>query len=127
MRRAVLAVVAAMFLVGCAGQQINTDEVLNLGADIAFYRVVKNHPEHKDDVVKALQTVKGVLAVDGVTYLDLRNTILQYVHGDYAAEMTIVADYVLQDSAVVESLPLLDTYRAELLKRVDRLIVLTQM
>ena len=48
---------AIIFLVvlGCAGQQINNDAVVKLGADLAFVQVLKNNPEKVPQVIAALE------------------------------------------------------------------------
>ena len=111
---------------GCSGKQINTDQVISLGADLAFYEVMKANPQHKADVVKALTEIRTVLAGE-ITYTDLMAEVAKRMPGDYAVEMTLVSDYLLQDSPVIDSLPLLDGYKAELLKRVDRMLLLARL
>ena len=51
---------AIIFLVvlGCAGQQINSDALITLGADLSFVKVLKNNPEKVPQVIKALEEIR---------------------------------------------------------------------
>ncbi len=119
---------AIIFLVvlGCAGQQINNDAVVKLGADLAFVQVLKNNPEKVPQVIAALEEIK-TFAAGEITYNDLVAEIAKRVAGDYALEMTLISDYLLIESPVIDSITIFDGYREELLKRIDRLILLAGM
>jgi hypothetical protein len=126
-RTIALAAIGLLLLVlACAGKQINTDAVLSLGADLAFYEVLKNNPDHKAGVVTALTEIRALLAGE-ITYAALAQEVAARLPGDYAVEMMLVSDYLLQDSAVIESIPLLDAYKGQLVKRVDRLLLLARL
>jgi len=119
---------AVIFLVvlGCAGQQINNDAVVKLGADLAFVEVLKNNPEKVPQVIAALEEIK-TFAAGEITYNDLVAEIAKRVAGDYALEMTLISDYLLIESPVIDSITIFDGYREEFLKRIDRLILLAGM
>lgn len=116
---------AVIFLValGCAGQQINDDAIINLGADLAFVEVLKNNPEKVPQVVTALEEIR-TFAMGEITYNDLVAEIAKHISGDYALEMTLIADYLLVESPIIDSITIFDGYREDLLKRIDRLILL---
>lgn len=119
---------AIIFLVvlGCAGQQINNDAVVKLGADLAFVQVLKNNPEKVPQVVVALEEIR-TFATGEITYNDLAAEIAKRIAGDYALEMTLISDYLLVESPVIDSITIFEGYREELLKRIDRLILLAGM
>ena len=119
---------AIIFLVvlGCAGQQINNGAVVKLGADLAFVQVLKNNPEKVPQVVVALEEIR-TFATGEITYNDLAAEIAKRIAGDYALEMTLISDYLLVESPVIDSITIFEGYREELLKRIDRLILLAGM
>lgn len=119
---------AIIFLVvlGCAGQQINNDAVVKLGADLAFVQVLKNNPEKVPQVIAALEEIR-TFATGEITYNDLAAEIAKRIAGDYALEMTLISDYLLVESPVIDSITIFEGYREELLKRIDRLILLAGM
>ena len=96
---------AIIFLVvlGCAGQQINNDAVVKLGADLAFVQVLKNNPEKVPQVVVALEEIR-TFATGEITYNDLAAEIAKRIAGDYALEMTLISDYLLVESPVIDSI-----------------------
>lgn len=119
---------AIIFLVvlGCAGQQINNGAVVKLGADLAFVQVLKNNPEKVPQVIAALEEIR-TFATGEITYNDLAAEIAKRIAGDYALEMTLISDYLLVESPVIDSITIFEGYREELLKRIDRLILLAGM
>ena len=125
-KKAVFLAVIFLVVLGCAGQQINNGAVVKLGADLAFVQVLKNNPEKVPQVIAALEEIR-TFATGEITYNDLAAEIAKRIAGDYALEMTLIADYLLVESPVIDSITIFEGYREELLKRIDRLILLAGM
>ena len=125
-KKAAFLVVIFLMAIGCAGQQINSDALITLGADLAFVKVLKNNPEKVPQVIKALEEIR-TFATGEITYNDLAAEIAKRITGDYALEMTLISDYLLVESPVIDSITIFDGYREGLLKRIDRLILLAGM
>ena len=125
-KKAVFLAVIFLVVLGCAGQQINNGAVVKLGADLAFVQVLKNNPEKVPQVVVALEEIR-TFATGEITYNDLAAEIAKRIAGDYALEMTLISDYLLVESPVIDSITIFEGYREELLKRIDRLILLAGM
>jgi hypothetical protein len=116
----------SFWISGCSGVQINNDAVLTLGADIAFLEVMKNNPDNVPQVIAILNEIK-TFASEEITYNDLVSEIAGHIGGDYALEVTLISDYLLSESPVIDSIGVFDGYREDFLKRVDRLILLAEM
>ncbi|OQC57070.1 MAG: hypothetical protein BWX51_02051 [Bacteroidetes bacterium ADurb.Bin012] len=125
-KKAVFLAVIFLVVLGCAGQQINNGAVVKLGADLAFVQVLKNNPEKVPQVIAALEEIR-TFATGEITYNDLAAEIAKRIAGDYALEMTLISDYLLVESPVIDSITIFEGYREELLKRIDRLILLAGM
>jgi len=125
-KKAVFLAVIFLVVLGCAGQQINNGAVVKLGADLAFVQVLKNNPEKVPQVIAALEEIR-TFATGEITYNDLAAEIAKRIASDYALEMTLISDYLLVESPVIDSITIFEGYREELLKRIDRLILLAGM
>ena len=125
-KKAVFLAVIFLVVLGCAGQQINNGAVVKLGADLAFVQVLKNNPEKVPQVIAALEEIR-TFATGEITYNDLAAEIAKRIACDYALEMTLISDYLLVESPVIDSITIFEGYREELLKRIDRLILLAGM
>jgi hypothetical protein len=125
-RKAVFLAVIFLAMCGCSGRQISDDAIINLGADLAFVQVLKNNPEKVPQVAAALEEIR-TFALGEITYNDLVAEIAKHISGDYALEMTLISDYLLAESPIIDSIEIFDGYREELLKRIDRLILLAGM
>lgn len=126
LNKAIVVLLTLFWISGCSGVQINNDAVLTLGADIAFLEVMKNNPDNVPQVIAILNEIK-TFASEEITYNDLVSEIAGHIGGDYALEVTLISDYLLSESPVIDSIGIFDGYREDFLKRVDRLILLAEM
>jgi hypothetical protein len=126
LNKAIVVLLTLFWISGCSGVQINNDAVLTLGADIAFLEVMKNNPDNVSQVIAILNDIK-TFASEDITYNDLVSEIASHIGGDYALEATLISDFLLSESPVIDSIGIFDGYREDFLKRVDRLILLAEM
>jgi hypothetical protein len=126
LNKAIVVLLTLFWISGCSGVQINNDAVLTLGADIAFLEVMKNNPDNVPQVIAILNEIK-TFASEDITYNDLVSEIAGHIGGDYALEATLISDFLLSESPVIDSIGIFDGYREDFLKRVDRLILLAEM
>jgi len=113
---------ALLMTIGCAG--INTGVATNVATDAAFVMAMQNNPAYKIPVVAGLQAVKVFLAGD-VTYDALITEISKQFAGQYAYIGVILSGYIETDKPVSTSaISLLDSYKAAVVAKIDRLILL---
>jgi hypothetical protein len=126
MKKTLIAVIlSAVLFMGCAG--MNASVPVNIATDVAFVMVLQNNPSYKAPVVAALQTVRTYL-IGSVTYDDLLLFINKQFGGKYAYVGIILAGYLDTDKPLFETwLPMSETYRAAIIAKIDRLIVLAGM
>lgn len=114
-----------LVLSGCAG--INTGTAVNVASDLAFVAVLQNNPGYKPAVVAALTETKALLQ-GSLTYDDLLLAISQKFGGKYAIYGVILAGYLAEDKPVFETyLPMLDSYKAAVIKKIDRFLLLASV
>ena len=125
MKRLMILVVALGLFIGCAG--LNTSVAVNVATDTAFVMALQNNPTYKPVVTKALQDVK--LFLNGtVTYDDLMLFLAKQFNGKYAYVCVILTGYIDTDKPIFETyLPMLASYKAGIIKKIDRLILLASM
>ena len=110
---------------GCTG--INTSTAVNVASDLAFVAVLQQNPGYKPVVLVALNETKALLQ-GSLTYDDLLLAISSKFAGKYAIYGVILAGYLSEDKPVFETyLPMLDSYKAAVLKKIDRFILLASM
>ncbi len=115
-----------MLCVGCTG--INANVATNIASDVTFATVMKNNPNLKAPVVKALQSTRDYLQTGGVTYDDLLVYISKQFAGQYAYVGVILSGYIETDKPIFQTyLPLLDSYKAAVTAKIDRFLVLAQL
>ena len=119
---------AALMILGLlAGCALNTNVPVNIATDIAFTAVLQNNPTYKAPVIAALTSVKTYLG-GSVTYDDLILFINKQFGGKYIYVGIILADYIATDKPIFETwLPMFDEYKAAIIKKIDRLIILASM
>jgi len=118
---------AALMLItfGCTG--INTSVPINIATDTAFVLALQNNPAYKPVVIKGLTEVKELLT-GSLTYDDLMIAIAQKLPGKYAVIAVILSGYVEQDKPIVQTyLPMLDSYKADVIKKIDKLLLLASL
>lgn len=125
MKKLFVGVLMVLMLFGCAG--MNASVPVNIATDIAFVTVLQNNPSYKVPVVSALQATK-VFLNGKVTYDDLILFINKQFGGKYAYVGVILMSYLDTDKPVFETyLPLLEEYKAGIIKKLDRFIMLAGM
>jgi len=125
MKKIMLVLVMLAMLVGCAG--LNTNVPVNVATDVAFVMVLKNNPSYKPQIVAALNTVKIALG-ESLTYDDLMVMISKQFPEKYAYVGVILSSYVATDKPIFETyLPMLDEYKAGIILKIDRLLLLTEV
>lgn len=115
----------ALFVVvlsGCTG--LNTSTAVNVASDIAFTAVLQNNPGYKPAVLVALNETKALLN-GSITYDNLLLAISQKFGGKYAIYGVILTGYLAEDKPIFETyIPMLDSYKAAVIKKIDRFILL---
>lgn len=127
MKRIMLLMVGLMllFTVGCAG--LNANVAINVATDTAFVMVMQNNPSYKPAVLAGLNTAKTFLA-GNVTYDDLMLMLSKQFDGKYAYVYVILSGYINTDKPVFETvLPMLGSYKAGIIAKIDRLIQLANI
>jgi len=125
MRKVFLAAVGLFFLTACAG--MNASIPVNIATDIAFVEILKNNPSYKAPVIAGLQSVKTVLG-GTVTYDDLIIHVSNVFGGKYAYVAIILTGYIETDTPIFQTnLPLFDAYKADIIKKIDRLLLLAAL
>ena len=126
-RLAVLIIVVGLFLgtigfSGCAGMSGNVP--INIATDVAFVMALDKYPAIKPGVVKGLQATKALLSGQ-LTYDTLMIELLKTFGNEYKYIYIIISGYIAADKPVFESwLNLTDAYKAEIVKKIDRLLLL---
>jgi hypothetical protein len=125
MKKALIVVAMFFILTGCAGLNVNT--AANVATDIAFTQVLLNNPGYKAPVTKGLQEVKTFLQ-GMVTYTDLITQISKSFGGKYAYIGIVIIGYLDTDKPIFETnLTLFDAYKAGVVKKIDRLLLLASI
>lgn len=109
---------------GCTGLNVNT--VTNVATDTAFVMVLQNNPTYKPAVVAALTTVKTYMS-GNVTYTELIAEISKQFPAQYSVVGVILLGYIAADRPVIESIPMLDSYKEAVIKKIDHFLVLASM
>lgn len=111
-------------LMGCS---LNTNVPINIATDIAFTAALQNNPTYKVPVLTALNSVKTYLN-SNITYDDLILYINKQFAGKYIYIGIILADYIATDKPIFETyLPMFEEYKIEIIKKIDRLIILASI
>jgi hypothetical protein len=129
MKRTIFSLFVAVMLIvgviGCTG--FNANQVATTASDVALALVLNNNPQYKPAVVVALKTTKTFLE-GKVTYDDLMVELAKYTGTKYAYIFVIIAADFGGDKPLFETyLPMLDSYKAGLITRIDRWILIASM
>ena len=126
MKKIMIALILSVVLfMGCAG--MNASVPVNVATDTAFVLALQNNPTYKAPVIAGLQRVKAFLT-GAVTYDDLILEISKAFGGKYAYVGIILSGYIDTDKPIFETnLTLFDAYKAGVIKKIDRLILLASM
>ena len=125
MKKVFVVAISLMFLTSCAG--MNASIPINIATDIAFVEILKNNPSYKAPVIAGLQSVKTVLG-GTVTYDDLIIHISKAFGGQYAYVAIILTGYLETDTPIFETnLPLFGAYKEDIIKKIDRLLLLATL
>jgi hypothetical protein len=128
MKKLLAGILMLIVLTGCTGcTGLNANVAMNVATDTAFVMAMQNNPCYKPVVLAGLNTVKTFL--DGsVTYDDLIIMLAKQFEGKYAYIYVILVGYINTDKPLSETvLPMLGSYKAGIIAKVDRLIVLAKM
>ena len=122
MKRIIVSIFLIVSLLGCTG--INTSTTANLATDTAFVLALQNNPTYKTGVLIALQEVKSMLANE-MTYDQLIALIANKFGGKYAPYGIIFTSYLAEDEPLSQTyLNMLDSYKADVIKKIDRFLLL---
>jgi hypothetical protein len=124
MKKLLAVIILAAMITGCTGLNVNT--VTNVATDTAFVFVLQNNPTYKPAVVAALTTIKTYMA-GNVTYTELVAEISKQFPAQYSVVGVILLGYIAADRPVIESIPMLDSYKAAVVKKIDHFLVLASM
>ncbi len=126
MKKNILGVLLALILVtGCTGFNANT--AVTTASDVGLVLVLKNNPQYKAPTLLVLNGVKTFLA-GNVTYDQLVAEISKYAGNDYAYIVAIIMSDLSTDMPLSTSMiPMLDSYKVDLIKRIDHYIMIASM
>ena len=125
MKKLILIAIILGMLFGCTGLKSNV--AVNVATDTAFVMVLQNNPTYKPVIAKALQDVKMFLK-GTVTYDDLMLFLAKQFDGKYAYVCVIITGYIDTDKPIFETyLPMLESYKIDIIKKIDRLILLSSL
>lgn len=125
MKKLFVGIVFLMMVVGCAG--LNTSTTINASTDVAFALFIQNNPNHKAEVVIALNGIKTFLNGE-VTYDDLILEIAKRLPDQYKVVAVILTSYIEDDKPVFETyLPMLDSYKKGVLAKLERFLYLASI
>lgn len=129
MKKTIFSLLVALMLfigvIGCTG--FNANQVATTASDVALAMVLNNNPSYKPAVVTALKTTK-VFLEGKVTYDDLMIELAKYSGEKYAYIFIIIASDFASDKPLFETyLPMLESYKAGLVVRIDRWILIASM
>ncbi|MDD5006355.1 MAG: hypothetical protein PHS33_07675 [Candidatus Omnitrophica bacterium] len=114
-----------VFVTGCTG--LNTTVAVNVATDTAFVLALQNNPSYKAPVIDALNKIKTFLN-GKVTYDDLILEISKQFPDKYAVIAVVLTGYIETDKPVFETyLSMLDSYKSDVIKKIDRLILLANV
>ena len=114
-----------LVLVGCTG--LNANQVVTTASDVGLAMVLKNNPQYKAPTVVALNEIKALLA-GSITYDSLLIELARYAAPEYAYIILILKADLSTDTPVSTSvLPMLDSYKAGIIKRIDNYILIASI
>lgn len=119
----ILVVAISLFgLISCAG--MNASVPVNIATDIAFVMAMEKYPASKPAVVAALKEIKLILSGQ-LTYDALMLELLKQFGDKYRYVYLIITGYIATDKPIFEGwLNLSDAYKADVIKKIDRLLLL---
>lgn len=125
MKKLLAVVFMLVFVTGCTG--LNTTVAVNVATDTAFVLALQNNPSYKAPVIEALNKIKTFLN-GKVTYDDLILEISKQLPDKYAVIAVVLTGYIETDKPVFETyLSMLDSYKSDVIKKIDRLITLASV
>jgi len=125
MKKLFIAMMFVVFVFGCTGLNVNT--ATNVATDTAFVMVLQNNPDYKAPVIDALNKIKTFLS-GKVTYDDLMLEIAKVLPDKYAVVAVVLTGYIETDKPIFETyISMLDSYKAGIVTKIDRLILLASI
>ena len=126
MKKFLVMILMVGLLFGCTGLNVSTP--INVATDAAFVLAIQNNPSYKPVIVATLIEVKAILSNEKLTYDQLLVAISEKFGGKYAVIGIIFSGYLAEDKPIFETyLPMLDSYKAAIIKKIDRFILLASM
>lgn len=122
MKKLLMVLVLVSGISGCTG--INSSVAVSVATDTAFVMALQANPTYRVPVIAALQSVKGILATE-ITYDQLTVEITKLFPAQYAPIGIILQGYIETDKPVSTSMiTMLDSYKAAVVVKIDRLLLL---
>jgi hypothetical protein len=115
---------AVMLFTGCAGLTVNTG--VSVATETAYVLVLKNNPQLKPVAVQTIEAAKKLLT-GSLTYTDLMLFFNDKLKGEYAVLFPIITYYITTDQPVINSIPMFDAYKADIVKMLDRFLLLSNL
>ena len=132
MKKFIVGLCLVVMLFGCAG--FNANKVVTTASDLALALVLQNNPQYKPVALTVLQSAKTVLSGQGVTYAQLITELTKYIDNKdpkFAAYASIaallLADFSTDTPIFTDLLPMSDSYKAGLIKRIDQYIAIASL
>jgi hypothetical protein len=114
-----------LVLIGCTG--LNANQVVTTASDVGLAMVLNNNPAYKAPTVVALNEIKALLS-GNITYDDLIVALAKYSAPEYAYIILILKADLSTDTPISTTvLPMLDSYKAGIIKRIDNYILIASI
>ena len=127
MKKVLVFCVAVMFLLVCGCAGFNSNTAVTAASEVGLALVLKNNPQYKAPTLVALNGVKTVLS-GSITYDQLIAEIAKYSGSEYSYIVAILMSNLSTDTPISKTyIPLLDKYKADLLKRIDKYIMISSI
>ena len=123
--------IVLMFAFGCTGFNLST--LADKGSNKTLQLVLKNNPTYSPAVVEGLKNLRLLLTgeqcpVPGIgdctTYDNLKLQIAKLFPGQYADVADIIITFIDLDTPYFTQLPMLESYKAGIVKKIDQFIVI---
>jgi len=125
MKKLLVLFMCCIFLTGCAGSTLQSDQQTDQIVDIAFVALLISQPELKPEIVKQLKAVKAVLDTD-ISYQTLVSEISNRFAGKYAPLVPLIMQFISADKPISEDwLTMFDGTKQTIKLKIDHLLMLS--
>jgi len=123
-----LIILAAFLSLGGCAKNIDTENLADASAKAIAILVLHNNPQYKDDVATALNATKVFISGEvsyneAVTFLANKFTNEE----DKVVVQLALSAFLFKDEPIINSIGMFDTYKEDLIKRIDYLIMIAEM